>query len=104
MNARIFPLGFNRREDYGGVGCAIPPQLKATMIWICCRIWGQCCQDVPLPNDEIDLCDERGILAWEENHTRGLTLENMQNLNLNSAIKGDCIREMIENHYNYPPL
>lgn len=33
------------------------------------------------PNDEIflDLCDETGMLVWEENHARGLSEEAMRN-------------------------
>ena len=32
------------------------------------------------PNDErfLDLCDELGVLVWEENHARGLSLEQMK--------------------------
>ena len=33
------------------------------------------------PNDEIflDLCDETGMLIWEQNHPRGLSEEAMRN-------------------------
>ena len=48
------------------------------------------------PNDELflDLCDELGILVWEENHARGLSEEQMRNPNFERQCK-TCIREMI---------
>lgn len=38
---------------------------------------------------------------WEENHARGLSLENMQNPNFEPQAE-QCIREMIPLHYNHP--
>ena len=57
------------------------------------------------PNDErfLDLCDERGMYVWEENHARGFGLERMQNPNFDRQCR-DCIDEMIENHYNHPSI
>ncbi len=49
----------------------------------------------------LDLCDEQGILVWEENHARGLSEEQMRNPNFERQCE-DCIREMIEAHYNHP--
>ena len=60
---------------------------------------------VHYPNDELflDLCDEQGILVWEENHARGLSEENMRNPHFKQQC-GDCIREMITAHYNHPSI
>jgi beta-glucuronidase len=57
------------------------------------------------PNDELflDICDERGIYVWEENHARGLDEENMQNPNFARQCE-DCIDEMIKCHYNHPSI
>ena len=50
--------------------------------------------------DEIflDLCDELGILVLEENHARGLSLEQMQNPRFEAQAE-QVIREMIAAHY-----
>ena len=102
---RVYFLGFNRHEDYGGVGCAIPLQLMTHDMDLLQDMGANAVRTCHYPNDErfLDLCDERGILVWEENHARGLTLENMQNPNFEQQC-GDCIREMIENHYNHPAI
>ena len=57
------------------------------------------------PNDErfLDLCDELGILVWEENHARGLSLEQMQNPNFERQAE-EVTREMVLNHYNHPSI
>ena len=57
------------------------------------------------PNDErfLDLCDELGILVWEENHARGLSLEQMQNPNFEPQAE-QVTREMVLFHYNHPSI
>jgi len=97
--------GFNRHEDYALVGCSIPLQLMINDIEIIKESGANSIRTCHYPNDErfLDLCDENGILVWEENHARGLSLENMQNPNFDVQCE-DCNREMIENHVNHPSI
>ena len=64
-----------------------------------------CIRDSHYPNDELflDMCDERGIMVWEENHARGLGIDGMNNPNFDQQCE-NCIREMIGNHYNHPSI
>lgn len=57
------------------------------------------------PNDELflDLCDEMGILVWEENHARGFVTEEMKRPHFEEQCE-DTIREMIRAHYNHPSI
>ena len=101
----VFLRGFNRHEDYGVIGCAIPPQLMMQDMELMQDMGANAVRTCHYPNDErfLDLCDERGMLVWEENHARGLDLERMQNPHFDEQCK-DCIDEMITNHYNHPSI
>lgn len=104
-NKPIFLKGFNRHEDYGNIGCTIPLQLMMQDMDLMQDMGANAVRTCHYPNDErfLDLCDERGILVWEENHARGFGLKEMQNPNFENQCK-DCIDEMIENHYNHPAI
>jgi beta-glucuronidase len=57
------------------------------------------------PNDErfLDLCDELGILVWEENHARGQSVEQMQR----PRFRQQCLEvtgEMVREHLNHPSI
>lgn len=101
----VFLKGFNRHEDYGAFGCAIPLQLMVQDMDLMQDMGANAVRTCHYPNDErfLDLCDERGILVWEENHARGLDLEAMKNSNFERQCE-DCIHEMISNHYNHPSI
>lgn len=102
---KIYFKGFNRHEDYATLGCAIPLQLMVQDMDMMQDAGANAVRTCHYPNDErfLDLCDERGMLVWEENHARGFDLQKMQNPNFEKQCE-DCIREMIENHYNHPAI
>lgn len=102
---KVFLKGFNRHEDYGTLGCAIPVQVMAQDLDMMLEVGSNAVRTCHYPNDErfLDLCDERGVLVWEENHARGFTLERMQNPNFDRQCH-DCIEEMVEQHYNHPGI
>ncbi|MBQ8821363.1 MAG: hypothetical protein IJZ82_01855 [Lachnospiraceae bacterium] len=101
----VFLKGFNRHEDYGKIGCAIPVQLMAQDMDLMQELGSNAVRTCHYPNDErfLDLCDERGMLVWEENHARGFDLKKMQNPHFDRQCE-DCINEMIEYHYNHPSI
>ncbi len=90
--SRIFMKGFNRHEDHGMCGCAIPLQLMVQDLDLMRDMGANAVRTCHYPNDELflDLCDERGVLVWV-NPNFDIQCEN-------------CIREMIENHYNHPAI
>jgi len=101
----VFMKGFNRHEDHSDMGCAIPTQTAETDIKLMLDMGANSVRTCHYPNDErfLDLCDEYGILVWEESHARGLTIEDMRNPNFDKQSE-DCINEMVLNHYNHPSI
>ncbi len=102
---KVFLKGFNRHEDHVIDGCAISLQNMVFDMDLMQDMNVNAVRTSHYPNDErfLDLCDERGILVWEEGHARGFDLERMQNSNFDKQSE-DCIYEMIESHYNHPAI
>ncbi|MBR6360142.1 MAG: hypothetical protein IKS11_10910 [Lachnospiraceae bacterium] len=106
MNGKkLFIKGFCRHEDHPMFGCALPLEAMAGDIELLKELGANSVRTSHYPNDErfLDLCDERGILVWEENHARGLSEEQMKNPNFELQAE-DCIREMITAHFNHPSI
>lgn len=101
----VYLKGFNRHEDYAVDGCAVSLQHMVQDMDLMQDMHANAVRTCHYPNDDrfLDLCDERGVMVWEENHARGLLLADMQNPNFEGQCE-DCIREMIEQHYNHPSI
>lgn len=95
--------GFNRHEEHGLFGCALPPAAMAQDIALIRDMGGNAVRTCHYPNDSyfLDLCDENGLLVWEESHARGLSEKQMRHpLFMKQSL--DCIDEMIERDINHP--
>lgn len=96
-------MGFNRHEEYGAFGCAVPLQAMAQDILMMKDMGCNCVRTCHYPNDPrfLDLCDEMGLLVWEEAHARGLQEEQMRNPNFMPQTR-QCVREMVAQHRKSP--
>lgn len=97
--------GLCRHEDHPHFGCALPYEAMMHDLLQIKDLGANSVRTAHYPNDErfLDLCDELGILVWEENHARGLSLEQMQNPNFERQAE-EVTREMVLNHYNHPSV
>lgn len=95
--------GVCRHEDHPDYGCALPYQTIYNDLVLIRQMGANSIRTAHYPNDEIflDLCDELGILVWEENHARGLEEDRMKHPLLEEQAE-QVIREMIFYHYNHP--
>ena len=102
---RVFLKGFNRHEDYGTLGASVPFSVMNQDLDMMMEMGSNAVRTCHYPNDErfLDLCDEKGIMVWEENHARGFDLKKMQNPNFDRQCH-DCIEEMIYQHFNHPGI
>lgn len=95
--------GVCRHEDWEGFCCALTPAHMQKDLALLRDLGGNSVRTVHYPNDErfLDLCDEQGVLVWEENHARGLVEEDMRNPNFEPQCEA-VNQEMVQAHYNHP--
>lgn len=68
-------------------------------------IGANCVRTCHYPNDPrfLDLCDEMGLLVWEESHARGLSEAQMRHpLFMEQARQST--KEMVRQHFNHPAI
>lgn len=97
--------GFNRHEEYGSFGLSAPPEAMMQDIHLMRDMGANCVRTCHYPNDPrfLDLCDETGLLVWEESHVRGFTEDKMRHPRFMEQLR-QCTTEMVEQHYNHPAI
>lgn len=100
---KIFLKGFDRHEDHGLFGCALSVEAMADDLQLALDMGANSIRTSHYPNDPrfLDLCDQLGILVWEEHHARAIPREILETETFARQIS-DCNIEMIAQHVNHP--
>lgn len=98
-------LGVCRHEDHGEYGCALTVAAMRRDLELIRLLGANAVRTTHYPNDQrfLDLCDEAGLLVWEENHARGQRLDGMRH----PRFRAQALRvteEMVEQHRNHPSI
>jgi len=95
-------LGYNRHEDHPQFGNALPVEAMIADLRIMKDLGANFIRTSHYPNDQrfLDLCDEMGVVVWEESHARGVDFSRPKFL----AQITNSTGEMIDWHYNHPSI
>ncbi len=103
LNGRSLRLqGYNRHEDHGLFGCAIPLEAMTTDLELMRDMGANFVRTCHYPNDMrfLDLCDEMGFYVWEESHARTVDFAHPAY----ATQITDSTREMVQWHRNHPSI
>lgn len=94
--------GFNRHEDHPQFGCAIPTEAMVNDLQQMRDMGANLVRTCHYPNDQrfLDLCDETGMMVWEESHARNVPFEAP----MFAEQIDTSTREMIDWHHNHPSI
>ena len=97
--------GFNRHEDFNDYGVSMPVEAMMRDLLLMRDMGANCVRTCHYPNDPrfLDLCDELGMLVWEESHSRGLEEPQMRNPNFMPQLRLST-QEMVAQHFNHPAI
>ena len=90
-------LGFNRHEDHGQLGMSMDTGAMMCDLQLMMDMGANSIRTCHYPNDPkfLDLCDELGILVWEEHHARAIPGEILRTELFEKQIS-DCNKEMVQ--------
>jgi beta-glucuronidase len=99
-------LGFNRHEDHGEFGNALPVSAMRRDLELLRDLNANCIRGSHYPQDErfLDLCDEQGFLVWDESHGRALDLSDATRHPRLREQSCAVTRELVEQHRNHPSV
>jgi beta-glucuronidase len=103
LNGRPVKLrGYNRHESHPQFGCALPVEAMVTDLEIMKDLGCNFIRTAHYPNDQrfLDLCDEMGMLVWEESHARSVDFSHPKFPEQITA----STTEMIQWHHNHPSI
>ncbi|MFW6292479.1 MAG: glycoside hydrolase family 2 protein [Spirochaetota bacterium] len=106
LNGRPLKLfGWNRHESHAQFGPALPLQQMVGDIELMKRAGANFVRGSHYPQDDrfLDLCDEMGMLVWEESIGWQQNETHFANSDYQSLI-GEQQIEMIEAHFNHPSI
>ena len=106
LNGRPLLLkGFNRHEEYGSFGLSVPLEAMMQDLHLMRDLGANCLRTCHYPNDPrlLDLCDEMGLLVWEESHARGFEEDVMRHPLFMEQLRA-CTAEMVQQHCSHPSV
>jgi len=101
----VFIKGVNRHEDYADFGSAVPVEAMVRDVHLIRGLGCNLVRTSHYPNDPrfLDLCDQYGLMVWEEAHARGLNLERMRHPQFMQQTMLS-LHEMLTQHHNHPSI